>query len=205
MPKLVCVVEGHGEVEAIPNLCSRIRDYLAAWEWYVDPDPVRQPRGSLVEMKSGPEHGRAKIDRLPRAIELARRRPQATAVLVICDEDDECAAIWAPSAAELVTRVVAGSAVMAVREYETWLAHNASDLDLLGIGVPDPERHRDAKGIMRKLVPGYKPTTHQLAVTQTLDVQRVRSRSASFDKLVRTLGQVFGTTVLPRPERQVTP
>ncbi len=100
---------------------------------------------------------------------------------------------------------------MAVREYESWLLWNVDDDKLKERGVTDPEQKRDAKGAMKLVVPGYAPTTHQLELTRKLDVDRVRCRSRSFDKLVRSLATLFGVTapnrkslppiVQPRPRR----
>ncbi len=43
MPRrLVCIVEGKGDVQAIPNLCSRILVHLSAHQWFVDKAPVRR-------------------------------------------------------------------------------------------------------------------------------------------------------------------
>jgi hypothetical protein len=89
-------------------------------------------------------------------------------------------------------------AVMAVREYEGWLLWNIDDAVLQANGIPDPESKRDAKGALRRIVRGYSPTTHQLELTRQLDVSRVRDRSRSFDKLVRTLATLFGVAADPR-------
>jgi hypothetical protein len=91
---------------------------------------------------------------------------------------------------------------MAVREYETWLLLSYPEVTQMEAGIADPERARDAKGRLRRLVPGYKPTTHQLAITRTLDIDAVWSKSDSFDKLVRSLAGVVGVTPPPRPDRQ---
>jgi hypothetical protein len=195
--RLVCVVEGKGDVEALPNLCSRVRDYLEAWDWFVDPQPVRQPRGRLVD-ESAPSPARpCRADGAARAIRLALARP-ADAVLLTCDSDDDCPAVWGPSARAVVTQVTRGEAVMVVREYEGWLLYAFGDAALAKVGVTDPERIRGAKEKLRKLVPGYKPTTHQLEITRKIDLGRLRRESASFDKLVRSLAGIFGVTAPDR-------
>ena len=39
--RLVCIVEGQGEVAAIPNLCARILNHLGVSDWVVGRDPIR--------------------------------------------------------------------------------------------------------------------------------------------------------------------
>ncbi len=181
MKRLVCIVEGKGEVAAIPNLCARILKHVGSTAWVVDRDPIRQSRSSLVG------------DGLRRALELAVRRP-ADAVLVLCDADDDCAATWGPQASTLVSERMAGAGVMAVREYEGWLLHNQDPLELSRLTKRSPEEIRDAKGYLGKLVPGYKPTAHQLQQTRLLDIERVASRSQSFCKLVRAIAGLCGAS-----------
>jgi hypothetical protein len=83
---------------------------------------------------------------------------------------------------------------MIVREYEGWLLQSFSDAELANAGVINPESIRGAKGALKRLVPGYKPTTHQLEITRAIDIQQLRGRSDSFDKLVRSLAALFGVT-----------
>ena len=85
---------------------------------------------------------------------------------------------------------------MIVREFEAWLLLNqigATEYDGRSI-----ETIRDAKRILKKLVTGYKPTTHQLELTRKIDIPKLRELSDSFDKLVRTIAQVTGAECPPR-------
>jgi hypothetical protein len=198
---LVCVVEGKGDRMAMPNLCSRIRDYLQAWDWFVDPDPVRQDRGRLVDMRlPGPRRPALRWG-LERAVLLAAARP-ASGVLVVCDEDDDCAGEWGPSADQIIAPLAHGCAVMIVREYETWLLHSAAGAAERARGSASIESKRDAKAAMRRIVPGYKPTTHQLRETQKLNIPTVWAASDSFDKLMRSLARIFDVTLPRRPARR---
>ena len=192
----MCIVEGKGDVEAVPVLCARIFRYLGATGWSVDKNPVRQPRPRLVNEGAQSPNRPAAIDSLRRAVELARARP-ADAIVVLCDSDDDCAAIWGASAAAVVQDGVRGGAVMAVREFETWLI--ASRIRTHTIGATPIERIRGAKERLRTMIPRYKPTQHQAQLTRELDIDAVWSLSDSFDKLVRTIARIAGVALPVRP------
>ncbi|WP_437624433.1 hypothetical protein [Sorangium sp. So ce1151] len=199
MKRLVCIVEGKGEVAAFPNLCMRIlRQYLGDCAWVVDKDPIRRPRGRLVDGKGQSPLRVCHADGVHDAVLLARQSRRADAVLVLCDADDDCPATWGPDAARVVKGLMPGDAVMAVCEYETWLLLNFAEEAVRRAGVRTPESKRGAKEALEKLVPGYLPTTHQLSETRKIDVALVRSRSDSFDKLVRALATISG---MPLPAR----
>jgi hypothetical protein len=195
--QLVCVVEGQGDVDAVPLLCERIRVSLQAWGWRVAAQPVRQQRSRLVDHKVVSPLRPPNADGLARAVLLARQRGDA--VLVVCDSDDDCPATWGPAARDLASHLVASEAVMVVREYETWLLHACSQEELKRHGIRDVEARRGAKELLRRVIGNYQPTTHQLGRTKTMDLDRVRARSDSFDKLVRALGALFGVPTPPRP------
>ncbi|WP_437735204.1 hypothetical protein [Sorangium sp. So ce1335] len=175
-----------------------LRQHLLDTAWIVDQDPIRHPRGKLVdETVRGPLR-RCHADGLRRAVLLARQTWRADAVLVLCDADDDCPATWGPDAARAIQVLMPGDAVMAVREYETWLLLNFAEDELRRVGAPTPESERGAKEVLRRLVPGYLPTTHQLSETRRLDIALVRKRSDSLDKLVRALATISG---MPLPGR----
>ncbi len=208
MRRLVCVGEGHGELEAVPRLCEAVRRYVGAEDWRIDPEIVRLKRPDFVGAAVGKQKGTTRCNPrgIARAVELARRRPSgADAVIFLCDADDDCAADWAKSLGAVATHGVATAGVMAVREYESWLLWNIEESVRHAHGLVDPEAKRDAKKAMRRIVGSYSPTTHQLKFTRELDVPRVRARSKSFDKFVRSLATLFGVEPPPRPAAAVAP
>jgi hypothetical protein len=191
MKRLVCIVEGQGEVAAIPSLCVRILAHVGAKGWIVDKAPIRQPRSRLVDERVKSPHRPCHAEGMHRAVAMARARP-ADAVLVLCDADDDCPAIWGPDALKYLVAPAPGVAVMAQREYEAWLLLNYTDEQLRAAKVRNPEQVRNAKDELRKLIPGYLPTVHQMEVTRRLDIPNLRTRSDSFDKLVRAIGSLCG-------------
>ncbi|QRN96193.1 hypothetical protein JRI60_45445 [Archangium violaceum] len=198
MKRLVCVVEGEGEVAAIPNLCARVMAYLGVQGWVVDPEPIRRKRSALVDARHPRPRRPCREDEVVKAMVLAQRRPRpGNAVLLLCDEDEDCAAVWGPDATRVMRRLGAGVAVMAVHEYEMWLLLSRPDAELMAAGVAVPVSGRGAKGTMRKLVPDYSPTVHQLQETRRIDIGFLRERSASFDKLVRSIAELCGVPATP--------
>ncbi len=204
MLRLVCVVEGHGESEAAPVLCQRVlRTLLKAADWHVDEDPVRCPRGLLVDEKVASPRRPPNLSPqgLPRALALAAsRRPDA--VLVLCDADDDCPAAWGPKVPALTPAAnsVAVRGVMVNREYESWLLWAFPEAERVRAKAPDPEREpRNAKKALQRLVPGYTPTTHQLEQTRKLDLAAVWGHSDSFDKFVRSIAALVQVEPPARP------
>jgi hypothetical protein len=183
----VCAVEGDGEVHAIPNLCSRILIEVGATGWFADDKPIRRNRSKLVDGRQASPGRTCRREEIELLVEIARHRP-ADALLVVCDEDGDSATSWEPSAAPVLReRGFRGDAVMAVREYETWLLWNQTEEVRAKAGITFPDKLRDAKGALSRILGGYRPTTHQLDQTRRVDIARVRAASKSFDKLVRAI------------------
>lgn len=196
--RLVCVVEGKGEVAAVPNLCARIFIELGVNDWFVDKVPIRQSRGQLVDGRVRSPMRPAKDGDFDRAVQLALRSRRADAVLVLCDSDDDCPAVWGPSAMQKLSEVCRGAAVMIQREYESWLLHGIPSFEDLDAALI--ERRRDAKALLSRHRPGYLPTAHQLALTREIDIRRCWARSDSFDKLVRSIAAITGASAPERPQ-----
>jgi hypothetical protein len=180
-------------VTAITNLCSRVLQLVNATDWFADGDPVRQPRGRLVQRDGTPN-----VEGIEKAVELAARRP-CDGVLLLCDQDDDCPATWARAALADVQARVPWAPVMAVREYESWILAGYSAEVLGKHGISRPEGPRDAKGSLRRLYQGYRPALHQLEVTRALRLEVAWSQSDSFDKLVRSVAGLARVLTPMRP------
>lgn len=180
--KLIAVVEGHGEVEAVPVLLRRFADQSSV---PVDIGrPIRVPRGRLVK-----EH------ELRRAIALAALQAGANgAILVLLDADQDCPARLGPellawARAERADRRIA--VVVARQEFEAWFVAAAASLVRAGRlqsadAVPmDPESLRDPKGwLSERLGRRYSETTDQPRFAALFDLAAAR-QCASFDKFER--------------------
>ncbi|HEX9654271.1 MAG TPA: DUF4276 family protein [bacterium] len=183
-----CVVEGHGDREAVPVLIRRIVQKFDPTLSVHIPAPIRIPKNRLV--KSG---------ELERAVELtARKTGDNGAVLVILDSDDDCPAQIGP---ELLKRAIAArsnikiAVVLAKREFESWFLASADSLrGFRGLmkkneSPIDPEAIRGAKEwLSNQMETGrsYVETLDQPAFAARFDLEVAR-RADSFDKFYREI------------------
>ena len=195
--RVVPIVEGEGEVEALPRLLDRIWYELLGGQYIDVLRPIRQPRTTLV--RPGGLRG---------AIELAAGKLRARAhdgvrglVLIALDADDDLPCSLAPqllAAAQAIRSDVDIACVLANQEYETWFVASAESLaDYLvldGAAPPvTPETDRLKKKWVQDRVrgtgehPSYRVTVDQPRMTALMDLALCRSRSPSFDKLCREL------------------
>jgi Domain of unknown function (DUF4276) len=183
------IVEGHGDVEAVPALLRR----LVAEASYPDITilkPIRAKRAELVTAAS-----------LDRWIQLARtRNPQA--ILILFDGDDDCPAELAPVVKQFATASAAPipcEVVVAQREYESWFLGSMESLRGFG-GISEqaqshaePERPRDAKGeVDLRMITGrfYVERTDQVALTTAFEFQSAYRACRSFRKMVKVFGDL---------------
>lgn len=189
MPPLsiACIVEGHGEVEAVPILVRRVAERVDPSLFIRIPRPLRITRSQLLRPRE-----------LERAIELAARQvgPQG-GILVLIDSDDDCPAQHGP---QLLARArqarsdIPIGVVLAKREFEGWFLASAESLrgrrslpdDLLP--PSDLEAVRGAKEWIARHMIGsvsYSETIDQPALTAVFDLDQAAARAHSFDKCLR--------------------
>lgn len=196
-PTIASVVEGDGEVPALPKLLHRIAAELGVTN-LLTPTPMRIPRGKIT-IAGGIE----------RAVSAAALRVKGNGgVLVLIDADDDCPASYAPT---LLARAQATrpdkciSVVLANREFEAWFLAAAPSLaGQFGFSAnfsrpADPEAPRDCKGLLTKARPKghpYKETVDQLALASIFDMKMAREHSDSFDKFHRDVTWLLGAESL---------
>lgn len=189
------IVEGHGEVSAVPILLRRIFQELFDFTAVEILRPIRQPRNKLL---------RNNDDCLQKSLNLAVQKLQqdcdpraAHLILVILDADQECAAKVGPRLLKKAAKLRADAqigVVLAVWEYETWFVSAAESLskylDLRGEAVPeDPEGAKCRKRWIEDRWRGtkYSEAVDQPKLTAEMNLHDCRSRSPSFDKLCREI------------------
>ncbi len=195
------LVEGHGEVTAVPILLRRIWGDLVDGEYVDVLQPVRVPRTKVVRpAKPGGSEPVVHGTELSRAVELAARKianrsdPDTPAlILILFDANSDCPATLAPRLLSFVAQKNI-ACVLAKVEYETWFVAAASSLgeflDLKGQPPPsDPEAARAGKKWIEDRFRGarYSETVDQPTLTARMNLRECRSKSPSFDKLCREL------------------
>jgi hypothetical protein len=186
---VACIVEGHGEVPAVPILIRRLVEIVNPALYADVQRPIRKPIGTLL--REGGIEG---------AVELAvRGLPALGFVLIIIDSDDNCPKELAPTLLARALHTSAGrrpvSVVLAQMEFESWFLAAAESIaghaslrqDLCA--PAHPESIRNAKGWLEKAMPRgrkYSETVDQPALAAKFDLHAAR-RAPSFDKMCREI------------------
>ena len=188
MPVIITIVEGDGDVYAVPILIRRIVR-AAALDADV-PRPIRVKRDRFLH----------KENEFERYVELAARQSGSSGrILIILDAEDDCPRDLGP---DILQRATAArpdrhiQVVLAKREYEAWFLAAANslaghrELSTDTTAPAEPESIRDAKGWLTKRMPrgrAYKETRDQPALTDRFDMDSARRAAPSFDKMWRTV------------------
>lgn len=210
MPKLVPVVEGDGEVEAVPVLLRRLlEEEYQVYDWQVIRPKNAHGCGNLSQPNG-----------IERFVEFALLEPECDGVLVLIDGDavhslsaaerpaDDCS----PALAKLLARRVQAIrprkpvvVVVARWEYEAWFLASVETIAGKEIkGLPgltigsryegDVESLPSPKGwIEARFPPGrkYSETRDQAPMTRMLDFDMAEARSRSFRRLKNALKQIL--------------
>ena len=187
--KIGCIVEGQGEVAAVPVLIRRIAAERYS-EMVIDIHrPIRVKRTQVVQP-----------DQLEHEVELAVQRIGGNgAIFIILDSDDDCPAELGPALLRRASQVRSDlpiAVVLAKHEFEAWFLAAAEslrgqrglkdDLD----SPNDPEAIRDAKGWLSKRMEDsrtYRETRDQPALAALFDITQARQAADSFDKCYRDI------------------
>lgn len=194
MQRIASIVEGHGDVRAVPILLRRIAQRLFP--------------GSAVEFLRPIRVGRYKIIKpgeLERAVELAARQTgDRGSILILLDAEDDCPAELGPA---LLERAIDARrdrdirVVLAKREYEAWFLAaigsiaGSRGIDQRAAPPDDPEMIRDAKGWLTAHRPSgwiYRETLDQPALSAIFDLEAARA-APSFEKLWRDVSRLLST------------
>lgn len=182
-----CIVEGFGEVEAVPILIRRIAASLYPELRISIPNPIRVPRNKVV-----------KEDELERVVEITARKIRGTgAIFVLLDSDDDCPARLGPELRHRALQTRGDmpiAVVLAKHEFESWFLASAKSLRGQR-GLKDniqppgnPETVRGAKGWLSRQMTNrsYRETLDQPKLTARFDFGQAR-RLDSFDKCYRDI------------------
>lgn len=185
-PTIASVVEGEGEISALPKVLHRIAVELGIFG-LLTPRPALIPRGTITT-DGGIEQA---------TLGEAKRVPGPGGVLVVLDADDDCPAELGPrllKRARMARPDKRIAVVAANREFEAWFLAAAPSLAgqhdfSTDFTMPvDPESPRDCKGLLTKARPRgkpYKPNVDQQILASIFDMKMAREHSDSFDKFYR--------------------
>lgn len=193
--KIQPIVEGHGEVSAVPVLLSRLCDEAKAFSVEIG-RPIRRNLSDLM-----------KKDGVQKAVMLALKQENCSAILIIFDSEDFCPKELAPEILSWAREAVYGTPceiVLAYREYETWFL--ASIESLRGkygiprdaVPLPNPESRRGAKEAIEEYMPrgySYDETVDQPKFSAVFDMKLAYSRSRSFRKFVKSFGILISSVI----------
>lgn len=182
------IVEGHGEVDAVPELLRRLIAETACFDVHIL-KAIRAHRGDIIKQVS-----------LDRVIQVARTK-NPDAILILLDGDDDLCPgvlaqqlnIWAKESAAPIHCEV----VVAQREYEAWFlgaieslrGHRGISED--AVSELAPEAVRDAKGrLTSKMLQNrfYVERSDQVALTSALELRSAYQACRSFRKFVKVFG-----------------
>jgi len=191
LPKVVPIVEGDGEVSAVPALLRKV-----LWQGMRYDIQIARPKNA---------NGRSNLTKaggLERFVRYAWKEPDCGAILVLVDAESDCPL---DIARDFSSRILAMGVlfpvviVIANYMYEAWflasLSTIAGHLDLpSGLEPPEnPEAIRDPKAwIQRQFPPGraYKETQDQEAMTHLLDLNVARC-ARSFQRLLHAIDEAL--------------
>ncbi len=189
--RIVPIVEGHGEVEAVPILLRRILHNRGMYQIKIA-KPIRIPRTKMIRQKE-----------LARAVELAARQPDCAVILIILDADDDCPKELAPRLlnwARETRRDIPSRVIIAKSEFESWFIgsieslRNCTGIQIDAVCPTHPEEIRDAKEWLNMHMPRSRPYTEtidQPAFAARFDLMRARVSCPSFDKFMRDINAII--------------
>jgi hypothetical protein len=182
---LISIVEGHGEVKAIPVLISRVLQLMGVVGIHAGP-ALRKHRHEIVMP-----------DKLEKALlQACKLRSNVGGILVVLDADDDCPAQLGPNLLERAvnTTHLPVRVIIVQREMEAWfLACKESFRGFMGIPDHtlslDNAEEVDAKGRLLRNMHGvkYRSSLHQVEFARRMDLGHCRMRSRSFDKFMRDI------------------
>jgi hypothetical protein len=183
--KVATIVEGDGEVAAVPLLLRRISEWRTPEAFPDVLAPIRVRRDRFLNRN----------EEFQRYLQLAAAKCEDDGwILVLLDADDDCPAQLAEQLLARATACVAHrrvSVVFATREYEAWFIAAAESLHghrgfaFDPVDTIDAETPGDAKGWFRARMAGgtYGEATDQPAFSARFDLQQAFDGSRSFRKL----------------------
>ena len=186
MTVVVSIVEGDGEVAALPVLLRRVGSWLSPEMHFQVAPPIRVRRNRFLINRD---------DEFRKKLELAALKcGQSGCIMILLDADDDCPMGLGKQILERAQHIVPHQRVsvnLANREYEAWIIAAAASLDgqrgfsFAGGNTRDPESIRGAKEWLSERMANkkYHEMVDQPAFSARMDLQQALENSRSFRKL----------------------
>ena len=195
MPTIVPVVEGDGDVAALPGLLARI-----LLENNNRPDVlVAQGKSGVVKANGRPNLA----NKLDKFLQHAQNKPDCDAILVLLDADNDCPVDLGQRLSQRSEQIGTKCPVRIVcarRSYESWFLASLDTVKGKSV-IPDTaalsgdaETVPNPKQWITALLPqgqAYKETTHQAAISSFIDLDLAHKNSRSFRRLCHALEQLL--------------
>ncbi len=185
------IVEGHGEVEALPILLRRLLHAAGVFAVEIG-RPIRRGRGQLL-----------RDDLLEKVIRIAFMQQGCTSVLIMLDADDDCPKELKERMESCTGKIATDipcKIVIPKCEYEAWFLSSLESLRgkqriNMDASSPDnPESIRNAKDVLSKTMPpetSYWETIDQAKLSASFDMGQAYRKCRSFKHLVSALGELL--------------
>ena len=192
---IVPVVEGPGDVAALPELLGRILR-----ERFNRPDVI------VAQGKSGvvTTNGRQKLEsKLENFLRHAQNKPECDAILVLLDADDDCPVELAQRLLQCCEQIGLNRPVQIVcahRSYESWFLasldtikgqRGISDTAVLSQDAEDVSNPKQWLTDQMPTGQAYKETIHQASLSRSIDIGEAHKNSRSFRRLCHALEQLL--------------
>ena len=197
MPKIVAIVEGQGEKNALPNLLTRILHAQQCYDIFPDTDMLNANGVGNLTVETG-------IEKFVRS---AATRRDCGAILILVDADKGCALNRPRDFSRRIQILGVARPVVIVaarRNYENWIL--ASFETMQGqcfddgtrlpeiLTVPQDIESCNGKAAIKEWFPesrSYSEPEDQVAFTRWIDLELVRDRSRSFRRLWHAVEEVI--------------
>ncbi len=201
MKTIISIVEGYGEVTALPILLRGLRPEVTFHRPW-------NTKGRFKIVKEG------ELERLLELVRIQHKSGKCDGVLILQDADEDCPVEVAMTLAARAIKLQLPfpvAIVYAKCEYEAWFLASLETLRGkygLPANVTFPEdkieQIRGAKEWLAKHMPqdrGYSETRDQPAMTSLIDFDLVRKRCRSFQRLEHALEELLSGSAIVTPTR----
>lgn len=187
MINIVSIVEGDGEVQALPVLLRRLNEWKNPEVFCNILRPIRVRRDQFLN----------RDEIFSKQLQIAAALAEESGwILILLDADDDCPRDLGSEILKRAAGIVPHrgiSVVLANKEFEAWFIASASSLEGrrgFSLGpkeVPDPESIRGGKEWISACIPEgkYHEVTDQPAFAAMIDLNVVYEKSRSFRKLCK--------------------